>query len=123
MKEWHIELRKSGPWLVYTGVGATKFWCDADVQWLEKGNKPLKNADGFMILPFGHNCGSSLYDRIERQVMYPIGTTIEYEQNGTTKTGTVNDIKRIYEGESCEIAILIVNHTRVSQNKVIKIKG
>ena len=43
------------------GVGSTKFFNDEDIQWLNNGGIPALNAQGYMILPFGHYAGKDIY--------------------------------------------------------------
>ena len=53
-----------GKVLVMPGVGITIHFDDRDLAWLDAGNIPKLNKDGYMIMPYGNTKGKEVYNDI-----------------------------------------------------------
>lgn len=53
---------KDKTWLVVPNVGMTKLYNERDLAWLDAGNTPKLNKDGYMIMPYGNRYGKEVYN-------------------------------------------------------------
>ena len=64
MMKYAVKKMKYGKLLVMPNVGVTMHFNQRDLAWLDAGNIPKLNKDGYMIMPYGNTKGKEVYNDI-----------------------------------------------------------